>query len=117
MFFDHASFSIEVKYMDEYEGRRRRHKDDPEDIAMIFDTLSTKVPEMIRGILDSLFSPEVAANMGKAVAEFRKSLVEGGIPEEEAMEMTRQYLATLTRWSDMMKSASNGNWNRHRNEE
>jgi Sec-independent protein translocase protein TatA len=105
MFFDHASFSIEVKYMDEYERRRRSHKDDPEDIAMIFDTLSTKVPEMIRGILGSLFSPEAATNMGKAVAEFRKALVEGGIPEEEAMEMTRQYLATLTRWTDMVKGA------------
>jgi hypothetical protein len=116
MFFDHASFSIEVKYMDEYE-RRRRHKDDPEDIAMIFDTLSTKVPEMIRGILGSLFSPEAATNMGKAVAEFRKALVEGGIPEEEAMDMTRQYLATLTRWTDMVKGARIGSFNKDSDEE
>ena len=101
--------------MDEYE-RRRRHKEDPEDIAMIFDTLSTKIPEMIRGILGSLFSPEAAANMGKAVAEFRKTLVEGGIPEDEAMEMTRQYLATLTRWTDMVKGARIGSFN-HRDEE
>lgn len=116
MFSDHASFSIEVKHMDEYERRRRRHNDDPEDIAMIFDTLSTKIPEMIRGILGSLFSPEAAANMGKAVAEFRKTLVEGGIPEEEAMEMTRQYLATLTRWTDMVKGARIGSFD-HRDEE
>ena len=116
MFSDHASFSIEVKYMDEYERRRRRHKDDPEDIAMIFDTLSTKIPEMIRGILGSLFSPEAASNMGKAVAEFRKTLVEGGIPEDEAMEMTRQYLATLTRWTDMVKGARIGSFD-HRDEE
>ena len=102
--------------MDEYERRSRRHKEDPEDIAMIFDTLSTKIPEMIRGILGSLFSPEAAANMGKAVAEFRKTLVEGGIPEDEAMEMTRQYLATLTRWTDMVKGARIGSFN-HRDEE
>ena len=96
--------------MDERERRRSRHKDDPEDLAMVFDTLSTKVPEMIRGILGSLFSPEAAANMGKAVAEFRKSLIEGGIPEEEAMEMTREYLATLTKWSDIVKDSRDRDW-------
>ena len=91
--------------MDEH--RRRRH-DDPEDIAAIFDTISDKVPAMIRGILDSLFSPESAANMGKAVAEFRKTLVEGGIPEEEAMAMTREYLQTLTNWQGIIKGARFG---------
>ena len=96
--------------MDERERRRRRHNDDPEDIAMVFDTLSTKVPEMIRGILGSLFSPEAAGNMGKAVAEFRKSLIDGGIPEEEAMEMTKQYLATLTKWSDIVKKSGDRDW-------
>ncbi|GAG23261.1 unnamed protein product, partial [marine sediment metagenome] len=50
-----------------------------------------------------LFSVEAASNMGKAVAEFRKNLIEGGIPEEEAMEMTRDYLGTLTSWSKMMR--------------
>jgi hypothetical protein len=55
--------------------------------------------------------------MGKAVAEFRKALVEGGIPEEEAMEMTRQYLATLTRWTDMVKGARIGSFNQKSDEE
>ena len=43
------------------------------------------------------------------MAEFRKTLVEGVVPEGEVMEMTNKYLATLTSWSDMMKSASKGN--------
>lgn len=89
------------------ENRRRRH-DDPEDIAAILDTVSDKVPAMIKGILNSLFSPESAANMGKAVAEFRKTLVEGGIPEEDAMAMTREYLQTLTNWQGIMKGARFG---------
>lgn len=89
--------------MDEEKGRRRHYNKDAAEVAEIFDTLSTKLPEMIRGLLDSLFSPESAANMGKAIAEFRKSLIEGGIPEEEAMEMTREYLGTLTSWSKMMR--------------
>lgn len=90
------------------EQRRRPRHESPEEIAEIFDTLSTKIPTMIRGILDSLFSPEAAASMGKAVAEFYKNLKEGGIPEDEAMAMTKDYLSTLTRWSEMMKGARFG---------
>jgi TorA maturation chaperone TorD len=73
------------------------------EVAEIFETISSKIPEMINGVLGSLFSVEAASNMGKAVAEFRKSLIEGGIPEAEAMEMTRDYLGTLTSWSKMMR--------------
>jgi hypothetical protein len=90
--------------LDEYDRKRHSHKD-AEEVAEIFETLSTKIPSMIRGIIDSLFSPEAAANMGKAVVEFRKSLIEGGIPEEEAMKMTQQYLSTLSRWTDVMNEA------------
>ena len=87
---------------------RRQGHESPEEIAAIFDAISDKVPTMIRGILDSLFSPEAAANMGKAVAEFRKTLLEGGIPEDEAMEMTREYLRTLTNWQGVLKNAKIG---------
>jgi len=75
--------------------------------------VSTKIPSMIRGILDSLFSPEAAANMGKAVAEFHRSLKEGGIPEDEAVAMTREYLSTLTNWTDMIGKARESKWTRH----
>jgi hypothetical protein len=96
--------------MDEHK-KWGRH-DSPEDIAAIFETISDKVPSMIRGILDSLFSPESAANMGKAVAEFRKTLIEGGIPEDEAMAMTREYLGTLTKWQGIMKEAKFGSFHK-----
>ncbi len=53
--------------------------------------------------------------MGKAVADFRKSLIEGGIPEAEAMEMTKDYLGTLTSWSKMLRELRVTG--RHREEE
>ena len=94
---------------------RRYASKDAQEVAEIFETLSTKLPEMLNGVLGSLFSPEAASNMGKAVAEFRKSLIEGGIPEEEAMEMTRKYLGTLTNWSGIIKETTRSG--RHRREE
>lgn len=86
--------------MDEW---RRHSPPKVEDIAEIMETISTQLPGMIRGILDSLFSPEAASNMGKAIAEFRKNLIEGGIPEEEATAMAREYLSTLTNWTNVMR--------------
>lgn len=94
---------------------RRHASKDAKEVAEIFETLSTKIPEMLNGILGSLFSPEAASNMGKAVAEFRKSLIEGGIPEEEAMEMTEDYLGTLTNWSSVVRDSVRSG--RHRDEE
>lgn len=33
--------------------------------------------------------------MGRAIAEFRKGLLEGGLPEELADDLTRQYLGDI----------------------
>ncbi len=94
--------------MDEHRKRRKDFAEDPEYIAEVLDTVSDKVPKMIRGIIDSFFSPEAAANMAKSVAEFRKTLIENGIPEAEAMAMTREYMQTVTNWKGIMKDARIG---------
>jgi hypothetical protein len=49
------------------------------------------------------------------VAEFCKNLIECGISEGEAMEMTCEYLMTLTNWQGMMREARKGRW--HHEEE
>ena len=82
----------------------RREKMDPKEIAEMLDSISTKIPTMIKGVMESFYSPETATQMGRAVAEFRKALIEGGIPEADAMEMTKQYLSTLTNISSAMRS-------------
>jgi len=89
---------------------RKKHAPDAKEIAEIMEAVSDKIPTMIRGIMDSFFSPEAAVNMGKAVAEFRKTLIEGGIPEDEAMAMTREYLSTLTNWTKVMREAKGKKW-------
>jgi hypothetical protein len=98
--------------MEEKKKQGRHASTDSAEVAEIFETLSSKLPAMINGILGSLFSVEAASNMGKSVAEFRKNLIEGGIPEDEAMEMTREYLGTLTNWSKMMREVRVSNHRR-----
>jgi hypothetical protein len=96
-------------------ARERKHWDpeSPEEIAELLEMISDKIPNLIKGVMESFFSPEAASNMGKAVAEFRRTLIEGGIPEDEAMEMTREYLRTLTNWKGMVSEAREGRWSRH----
>jgi len=82
------------------------HKHDmpkPEEISGILAAVSKELPGLVKGILDAFFSPEAAADMGKSVAIFYKTLKEGGIPEEQALVMTKDYLGTLTKWSETLK--------------
>jgi hypothetical protein len=80
----------------------------PEEIAGILATVSKEIPSLVKGILDALFNPQAAADMGKAVATFYKSLKDGGIPEEQALSMTKDYLGTLTKWSETLKGMKVG---------
>ncbi|UCH57201.1 MAG: hypothetical protein JSV18_07670 [Candidatus Bathyarchaeota archaeon] len=82
---------------------KRWDPESPEEIAELLDMISGKLPNLIKGIIESFFSPEAAKNMGEAVAAFRTSLIEGGIPEDEALAMTREYLKTLTNWKGMIR--------------
>jgi len=86
------------------EERSRKKTEDIEEVKAILETVSTQIPNLIRGIIDSFFSPEAGTRMGKAVAEFYKSLKEAGIPEQEALAMAKDYLGTLTKWSDLLKN-------------
>ncbi|MGD9130471.1 MAG: hypothetical protein PVH73_02720 [Candidatus Bathyarchaeota archaeon] len=80
----------------------------PEEISGILAAVSKELPGLVKGILDAFFSPEAAADMGKSVATFYKTLKEGGIPDDQALAMTREYLGTLTRWSESLKGMKFG---------
>ena len=102
--------------MDEHPRRHGKGPvESPEDIAYILDTVSDKVPSMIKGIIGAFFSPEAAKEMAKSVAEFRNTLIEGGISEEDAMDMTREYMRTVTNWKSMVGDIKVGE-HRHKDE-
>lgn len=73
-------------------------------VAEFIRELSSVVPNMVKGVLESFFSEEAGRSMGKAVGNFYNELVKSGIPPQTAVEMARDYLATLTKWSDILKT-------------
>ncbi len=68
---------------------------DIQDLGAILDTVSEKVPNLLREVLASLYSPQAGSDMGKAVGAFYKELVAAGIPSEEAIKMARDYMISL----------------------
>ena len=68
---------------------------DIEDLGAILDTVSEKVPNLLREVLASLYSPQAGADMGKAVGAFYKEILDAGIPNEEAIKMARDYMISL----------------------
>lgn len=80
----------------------------PEEISGILEAVSKELPGLMKGIIDAFFSPQAAADIGKAVSTFYKNLKEGGIPEEQALAMTKDYLGTITKWSEALKGMGRG---------
>jgi hypothetical protein len=89
-------------------SERKHDMPKPEEISGILAAVSKELPGLVKGIVDSFFSPEAAADMGKSVATFYKTLKEGGIPEDQALAMTREYLGTLTKWSEGLRGMKIG---------
>ena len=66
-----------------------------EELREILGIVSDKVPGLLRGLRDILYSPEAAENMAGAVGTFYRKLVEAGIPKEEALEMAKGYMINV----------------------
>jgi hypothetical protein len=68
---------------------------DVDDLREVLGVVAEKVPGLLRGLRDVLYSTEAAEGMAGAVATFYKKLVEAGIPREDAMDMARGYMINL----------------------
>jgi len=92
--------------MNEHEGMP-----DPEKIKEILNVVSEKVPGLLRELSRILYGEEEAKQFGTAVATFYKELKEAGMTDEQAFELTRQYMSTLNLGQMMRK------FGQHKNEE
>jgi len=76
------------------------------EIGELLDEVSTKVPRLITGIMDSLYSPEAGKKMGQTVGSMYKELVDAGIPAQDALEMAKDYMLSM---KTIMSSINMGN--------
>jgi len=92
---------------------------EPKDVGElrdVLDVVSDKIPALLRGLRDVLYSKESAENMAESVGTFYKKLVESGIPKEDALDMARGYMINLR---DIMgkKGINIGDFTRHHHDD
>ncbi len=78
--------------------------DEINQISELLNMVSEKVPTLLSNIMNTLYSGEAGKNMGRAVGNFYRELIDSGIPEQDAKEMAREYLFTLKSVTDAFKN-------------
>ena len=68
---------------------------DPEKIKEIFDVVAEKIPGLLRQLSNLLYGPDSAKNYASSAAMFYKELKGAGMTDEQAFELTSQYMSTL----------------------
>ncbi|NLV75959.1 MAG: hypothetical protein GX023_03105 [Tissierellia bacterium] len=71
------------------------HSNDVKELAEMLDTITDKIPQLITGVVNTLYSAEAGKNIGQAVGSLYKELVESGIPEETALDMAKSYMLSM----------------------
>jgi hypothetical protein len=78
------------------EGMGRNHgMPDPEKIKELLDIVSEKIPGLLRQLSNLLYGPDSAKNYASSAATFYKELKDAGMTDEQAFELTSQYMSTL----------------------
>jgi len=68
---------------------------DPEKIKEILTVVSEKIPGLLKDLSNVLYSPVQAKQYAESIAEFYKKLKESGMDNEQAFELTKQYMSAL----------------------
>ena len=66
--------------------------DDVEELKEVMETLNETVPDLISGIVKAIYNTEDSKNLAKSTANFYKELVDAGMDEDKAYELTRDFM-------------------------
>ncbi|MHB0885059.1 MAG: hypothetical protein ACYC41_04180 [Bacillota bacterium] len=88
--------SLDKEEQDIMDEEKRGRSDNLEQVAehlpKLFKAMSDSLPEMITKIMRAVYSEEVGHEYGKSVAAFYKAIKESGIPEAEALALSREFI-------------------------
>lgn len=72
------------------------------EIGELLDEISSKLPKLLQTVMSTLYSAEAGKNMGQAVGNLYKELIESGIPQDAALQMAKDYIQTLKSLTEKM---------------
>jgi hypothetical protein len=88
-----------------------------QELPKLLDTVAEKIPNLIRGLTQTVFSEQAGRDFGKGVAAFYTSLKESGMPDELVHELMREYVNTLRNATNVMSGVNLGNHEHKKNAE
>lgn len=83
-------------------------KKDVKEIKEILEVISREIPALLTSITDVLYGKDQAGKYAEAVAGFYKALKDGGMTDEQAFELTQQYMSSLNIPSMIGKAVGEG---------
>lgn len=66
--------------------------EDVEELKEVMETLNETVPPLISGIVEAIYNTEDSERLAKNTANFYKELVDAGMDEDKAYELTRDFM-------------------------
>jgi hypothetical protein len=81
---------------------------DAEQIRDIMKVLSETVPGLLEGLAKILYGAKESEEYGRAVANFFKALKESGMSNEQAYQLTRDYMSNMSLGNIVKGVASQG---------
>jgi hypothetical protein len=73
-------------------SEEKESKNDAQEVKEILEAVSATVPKLLNEITEALFSAEKSEAFGMAVAKFYKAMIDAGMDEEKAFELTRKFM-------------------------
>ena len=75
------------------EGRKKEM--DVDNVKELFTVFSERLPALLNSLADVLYGKEQSVKYGQAVAGFYKSVKDSGMTDEQAYELTKQYMSAM----------------------
>ena len=72
--------------------KKMENLDDVEELKEVMETLNETVPDLLSGIVKAIYNTEDSKNLAKSTANFYKELVNAGMDEDKAYELTRDFM-------------------------
>ena len=66
--------------------------EDGDDVAEILAAVSEHVPKLLNEITEALFNAEKTEAFAESVAKFYKSMIDSGMNEDRAFELTQKFM-------------------------
>ena len=89
------------------EEKREYVNEDVEEVRGILTAISDFIKDIqqpIKELIDTLLEPIKGDKFGKEIAAFYKNLIESGMPEDLAKEMTKEYFEKRTKILDIFSN-------------